>query len=52
MNQTFNVVIDLHYRNIPMQLTANFESCNKDNFQMKNCDIFLSVALKQIVGTR
>ena len=27
-----------------MQYTVNFHGCKKDNFQMKNCDIFLICA--------
>ena len=27
-----------------MQYTAIFHGCNNDNFQMKNCDIFLILA--------
>ena len=30
----------VHYENTPMQYTAIFHGCNKDNFHMKNCDIF------------
>ena len=30
-----------HYDNTPMQYTAIFLRRKNDNFQMKNCDIFL-----------
>ena len=33
-----------HYANTPMLFTAIFHSCKNDNFQMKNCDIFLIFA--------
>ena len=33
-----------HYTNTPMIFTAIFLSCKNDNFQMKNCDIFLIFA--------
>ena len=33
-----------HYENMPMLYTAIFHSCKKDNFQMKNCDVFLIFA--------
>ena len=33
------------YANMPIQYTAIFHSCRKDNFQMKNCDFFLTFAL-------
>ena len=35
-----------HYENTPMQYTTIFHDCKNDNFQMKNCDIFLIFALK------
>ena len=38
------VTFVLHYENTPMQYTAIFHGCKKDNFQMKNCDGFLIVA--------
>ena len=31
-------------RNTPMQYLAIFHGCENDNFQIKNCDIFLSFA--------
>ena len=31
-----------HYENTPMQYTAIFHNRKNDNFQMKNCDIFLT----------
>ena len=34
-----------HYANTPMQYTAIFHGCKNDNFQMKNCDVFLIFAL-------
>ena len=34
----------IHYANTPMQYTVIFHGC-KNNFQMKNCDIFLVFAL-------
>ena len=33
-----------HYENTPVQYSALFHSRKNDNFQMKNCDIFLSFA--------
>ena len=30
-----------HNENTPMQYTAIFHGCKNDNFQMKNCDVFL-----------
>ena len=33
-----------HYENMPMQYTAIFRGRKNDNFQMKNCDIFLIFA--------
>ena len=41
------------YENTPIQYTANFHGCKKDNFQMKNCDVFFLFLLKTwIVCTR
>ena len=34
----------LHYANMPVQYTAIFHGCKNDNFQLKNCDIFLIFA--------
>ena len=36
----------VHYDNSPMQYTAIVHCCKNDNFQMKNCDIFLIFAKK------
>ena len=33
-----------HYYNTPLQYTACFQGFEDDNFQMKNCDIFLNFA--------
>ena len=33
-----------HHENMPMQYTAIFNSRKNDNFQIKNCDIFLIFA--------
>ena len=33
-----------HYDNNTLQYTAIFQGCKNDNFQMKNCDIFLLFA--------
>ena len=33
-----------HYENMPMLYTTIFHGCKKDNFQMKNCDVFLIFA--------
>ena len=33
-----------HYANKPMQYTVILHSCKNDNFQIKNCDIFLIFA--------
>ena len=35
----------LHYKNTPMQYTVIFHGCKNNNFQMKNCDIFLNFAV-------
>ena len=35
-----------HYANMPIQYTAIIHGCKNDNFQMKNCDIFLIFAQK------
>ena len=35
---------NLHYASTPMQYTAISHGCKNDNFQMKNCDIFLIFA--------
>ena len=37
-------VKNMHYANMPVQYTAIFHGCKIDNFQMKNCDIFLIFA--------
>ena len=34
----------VHYDYTPMQYIAIFHSCKNDNFQIKNCDIFLVFA--------
>ena len=34
----------MHYENTPMQYLAIFHGSKNDNFQMKNCDIFLTFA--------
>ena len=34
----------IHYANMPMLYTAIFHGCKNDDFQMKNCDIFLIFA--------
>ena len=39
-----NVLLVLHYANMPMQYTAMFFGWKNVNFQMKNCDIFLIFA--------
>ena len=36
-----NMLVVSHYKNTPMQYTAIFQGCKKDNFQMKDCDVFL-----------
>ena len=42
MNYLYNNIATLRlYENTPMQYTEIFHSCKNDNFQMKNCDIFL-----------
>ena len=33
-----------HYENMPIQYLTIFHGCKNDNFQMKNCDIFLIFA--------
>ena len=44
MGLTSEVLKMQHYENMPMQYTAIFHGCKNDNFQMKNCDIFLIFA--------
>ena len=41
-----NKQLGRHYANMPIQYLAIFHRCKNDNFQMKNCDIFLIFALK------
>ena len=41
-----------HYENMPMQYTAIMHSCKNDNFQMKNCNVFIFLLKTLIVGTR
>ena len=43
-NDQYNLVGPYHYENKPMQYTAIFHGLKNDNFQMKNCDIFLIFA--------
>ena len=38
-----------HYANTSMQYTVIFHSCINDNFQIKNCDIFLFLVKTLIV---
>ena len=33
-----------HFKNTSMQYTAIFQGCKNDDFQMKNCNIFLIFA--------
>ena len=33
-----------HYDDMPVKYTAIFHCCKNDNFQMRNCDIFLIFA--------
>ena len=40
-----------HYENTPMQYTAIFHGRKNDNFQMKNCDIFLIFAHPELLYT-
>ena len=37
-------ILNHHYENTPIQYTAIFLGRKNDNFQMKNCDIFLIIA--------
>ena len=37
-------LVPAHYENTPMQYTAIFHGCKKDNFQIKNYDIYLIFA--------
>ena len=34
-----------HYENTPMQYTVILHGCKDNNFQIKNCDIFLILAV-------
>ena len=38
------MMIPQHYENTPIQQTVIIHGCKNDNFQMKNCDIFLIFA--------
>ena len=40
----------LHYENMSMQYTTNFYGYKNNNFQMKNCDIFLIFAQNIVCG--
>ena len=42
--QPYRSLVSLHYDDTPVQYTAIFHCCKKDNFQMKTCDIFLIFA--------
>ena len=44
--------MSLNFGNTPMQYTVIFHSCKNDNFQMKNCEIYLFSLKTEIVGTR
>ena len=35
---------NIHYANMSVQYTATFHGFKNDNFQMKNCDVFLNFA--------
>ena len=37
-------LVKQHYENMPMQHTVINHDCKNDNFQKKNCDVFLIVA--------
>ena len=37
------VLCKIHYENTPIQCTVIFHGCKNDYFQMKNCDIFLTL---------
>ena len=37
-------LFSMHYANMPVQYAAIFHGFKNDNFQMKNCDIFLIFA--------
>ena len=39
-----------HYENMPIQNIVIFHGCKNDNFQMKNCDIFLIFAVNMDRG--
>ena len=42
--QEVTIQIQNNYENMPRQYLAIFHGCKIDNFQMKNCDIFLVFA--------
>ena len=42
--------MSLHYDKTSMHYTAIFHGCKNDNFQMKNCDIFLIFAQNIVRG--
>ena len=41
---SIQLLFNLHYENTSMQYTAIFHGLKNDNFQMKNCDIFIVFA--------
>ena len=42
----------IHYANKSVQYTAIFHGCKNDNFQMKNCDVFLKFSQNIDWGAR
>ena len=36
--------LEPHYANMPMEYSSIFHGCKNNNFQMKNCDLFLIFA--------
>ena len=49
-NIMFNYFSVYHYTNMPMEYSAIFHGCKNNNFQMKNCDIFLISAQSRDCG--
>ena len=44
LDEFFATLAFFHYENLPMLYSAIFHGCKKDNFQMKNYDVFLNFA--------
>ena len=49
-DQKAGLLVLFHYENMSMLYTATFHGLKKNNFQMKNCDIFLIFAQNMDCG--